>query len=165
MGRDASEITVSLEQNFLNPPPVPEMPTTARTLPPVRSPNSSATASVIGNTVDEPSIGMSPDRLAYMLGSAALSVWVEPVVPELVALLAAEPVVPVEPPVVEESVDIALEAELAAAPPVFAGVSADGPQAADIMTIAQAAVAASISKRFRVSVLGELINPPRIVGL
>ena len=134
MGRDASEMTVSLAQNFLNPPPVPEMPTTARTLPPVRSPNSSATASVMGNTVEEPSIGMSPERLAYMPGSAALSVVV---------------VVPEEPAVV-------------------AGVSDDGPQAADIRTIAQAAAVARINSRigklFRVSKLRELIDPPRIVG-
>jgi len=87
-----------------------------------------------------------------MLGSTALSVVL---------------VIPVEPPPVAVlPLEVAL---LDVAPPVAAGVSADGPQAADIRTIAQAATATSISNRigklFRVSNLGELIDPPRIVGL
>src|SRR5262245_45818314 len=56
IGRDAFEISVSPRQNFLNPPPVPEMPTVTLTLPFVDFWNSSATASVIGKTVLEPSI-------------------------------------------------------------------------------------------------------------
>ncbi len=49
-------MSVSPRQNFLNPPPVPEMPTVTRILPRLAIWNSSATASVIGNTVLEPSI-------------------------------------------------------------------------------------------------------------
>src|SRR5688572_17005586 len=56
IGLDASWMSVSPRQNFLNPPPVPEMPTVTRTLPRFWIWNSSATASVIGNTVLEPSI-------------------------------------------------------------------------------------------------------------
>ncbi len=47
IGREASEMSVSPAQNFLNPPPVPEMPTvifTSRFF----FWNSSATASVMG---------------------------------------------------------------------------------------------------------------------
>ena len=55
IGREASWISVSPRQNFLKPPPVPEMPTVTRTLPRFWIWNSSATASVIGNTVLEPS--------------------------------------------------------------------------------------------------------------
>ena len=33
IGREASEMSVSPRQNFLKPPPVPEMPTVTRTLP------------------------------------------------------------------------------------------------------------------------------------
>ena len=49
-------MSVSPRQNFLKPPPVPEMPTVTLTLPLVDLWKSSATASVIGNTVLEPSI-------------------------------------------------------------------------------------------------------------
>src|SRR5882724_4537266 len=56
IGRDASETSVSPRQNFLKPPPVPEMPTVTLTLPLVDFWKSSAMASVIGNTVLEPSI-------------------------------------------------------------------------------------------------------------
>ena len=56
IGREASEICVSPRQNFLKPPPVPEMPTVTRYLPPAEFWNSSAMASVIGKTVLEPSI-------------------------------------------------------------------------------------------------------------
>ena len=56
IGRDASEIIVSPRQNFLKPPPVPEIPTV--TFVPVFFWKSSATASVIGYTVEEPSIAM-----------------------------------------------------------------------------------------------------------
>ena len=47
IGRDASEMSVSPAQNFLKPPPVPEMPTVTRALG-FAFWNSSATASVIG---------------------------------------------------------------------------------------------------------------------
>ena len=60
IGREASEIIVSPGQNFLNPPPVPETPTEMLTLG-CTAVNSSATAWVIGKTVDEPSIKISPD--------------------------------------------------------------------------------------------------------
>jgi hypothetical protein len=54
MGREASEMSVSPLQNFWNPPPVPELPTVTRA--PARSFwNSSATASVMGKTVLDPS--------------------------------------------------------------------------------------------------------------
>jgi hypothetical protein len=46
IGREASEISVSPRQNFLKPPPVPEMPTVTRTLPFLDFWKSSATASV-----------------------------------------------------------------------------------------------------------------------
>src|SRR6478672_12330301 len=55
IGREASEMSVSPLQKRLNPPPVPEMPTVTRTLPRFWIWYSSATASVIGNTVLEPS--------------------------------------------------------------------------------------------------------------
>jgi hypothetical protein len=54
MGRDALEISVSPRQNFLNPPPVPEMPTVTWVGSDFM--NSSDTASVMGNTVLDPSI-------------------------------------------------------------------------------------------------------------
>src|SRR5262245_12181778 len=56
IGRDASEMSVSPRQNFLKPPPVPEMPTVTLNRWRVACWNSSAIASVIGNTVLEPSI-------------------------------------------------------------------------------------------------------------
>jgi len=56
IGREASEISVSPRQNFLKPPPVPEIPTVTLTAPLVDFWKSSATASVIGYTVLEPSI-------------------------------------------------------------------------------------------------------------
>ena len=49
-------MSVSPRQNFLKPPPVPDMPTVTRTLPRLEIWNSSANASEIGNTVLEPSI-------------------------------------------------------------------------------------------------------------
>ena len=49
-------MSVSPRQNFLKPPPVPEMPTVTLTSPFLAFWNSSATASVIGYTVLEPSI-------------------------------------------------------------------------------------------------------------
>src|SRR5688572_15635981 len=60
IGREASETSVSSLQNFLKPPPVPEMPTVTRTLPPVAFWNSSAIASETGKTVDEPSTLIVP---------------------------------------------------------------------------------------------------------
>ena len=61
-------MSVSPRQNFLKPPPVPEMPTVTRILPRFWIWNSSATASVIGNTVLEPSILMT---WASALGASA----------------------------------------------------------------------------------------------
>src|SRR3546814_7811240 len=55
IGRDASEISVSPRQNFVKPPPVPDTPTVTWMLPAVSDWNSSATASVTGYTVLEPS--------------------------------------------------------------------------------------------------------------
>src|SRR5688572_17950845 len=55
IGRDALDMSVSPRQNFLKPPPVPEMPTVTLMAPRFAFWNSSATASVIGNTVLEPS--------------------------------------------------------------------------------------------------------------
>ncbi len=47
MGREALEMSISPRQNFLKPPPVPEMPTVAL-MPLLAFWNSSATASVTG---------------------------------------------------------------------------------------------------------------------
>src|SRR6185503_7760143 len=55
IGREALETSVSLRQNFLKPPPVPEMPTVTLTCCFFAFWKSSATASVTGNTVLEPS--------------------------------------------------------------------------------------------------------------
>ena len=60
MGREASEMSVSPLQNFSKPPPVPETPTVTRTSGATER-NSSATASVTGKTVLEPSIATLPD--------------------------------------------------------------------------------------------------------
>ena len=49
-------MSVSPRQNFLKPPPVPDIPTVTFTAPFFIFWNSSATASVIGYTVLEPSI-------------------------------------------------------------------------------------------------------------
>ena len=54
IGRDASEMSVSPLQNFLNPPPVPEIPTEPFTFG-CASAYSDAAALVSGPTVDEPS--------------------------------------------------------------------------------------------------------------
>jgi hypothetical protein len=56
IGREAFDMSVSPRQNFLKPPPVPDMPTVTRTLPRLEIWNSSANASATGNTVLEPSI-------------------------------------------------------------------------------------------------------------
>src|SRR5687768_4654014 len=61
MGREASETSDSLLPNFLNPPPVPDVPTGTRTFG-FAFWNSSATASEMGKTVLDPSIWMVPDR-------------------------------------------------------------------------------------------------------
>src|SRR5688572_8514938 len=55
IGREALLISVSARQNFWNPPPVPEIPTVGVRIFGFALPNSSATASAIGNTVLEPS--------------------------------------------------------------------------------------------------------------
>jgi hypothetical protein len=59
IGRDAPVIAVSPVQNFLKPPPVPDTPMVTRAGFPAR--NSSATASVMGNTVLDPSMAMIAD--------------------------------------------------------------------------------------------------------
>src|SRR5688572_33194881 len=56
IGGDALEMSVSARQNFLKPPPVPEMPTVTLMAFFLAFWNSSATASVTGYTVEEPSI-------------------------------------------------------------------------------------------------------------
>jgi hypothetical protein len=58
MGRDALLMSVSPAQNFWNPPPVPEMPTVGVRTFGLALPNSSATASAMGNTVLDPSTVM-----------------------------------------------------------------------------------------------------------
>ena len=65
MGRDASEIAVSVRQNFLNQPPVPEVPTVTG-MPAFAFWNSSAMASLMGKTVLEPSTAMT---VAGVLGA------------------------------------------------------------------------------------------------
>jgi hypothetical protein len=52
-------MSVSPRQKRLKPPPVPEMPTVTWAPPPPEIWNSSATASVIGYTVLEPSISIN----------------------------------------------------------------------------------------------------------
>ncbi len=62
-------MSVSPRQNFWKPPPVPEMPTVTRT-PGVTFWNSSATASLMGKTVLEPSrvtVAAPPDRPPSLL--------------------------------------------------------------------------------------------------
>ena len=71
IGRDAFDMSVSPRQNFLNPPPVPAMPTVTRTLPRFEIWYSSASASAIGNTVLEPSILIVPWALAGVGAPAA----------------------------------------------------------------------------------------------
>ena len=58
IGREALLISVSARQNFWKPPPVPEIPTVTRSG--LAAWNSSATASLMGNTVLEPSRVTSP---------------------------------------------------------------------------------------------------------
>src|SRR6187399_1583178 len=57
IGRDAPLIAISELQNFLNPPPVPEIPIVTRAELVAR--NSSATASLRGNTVLDPSTAIT----------------------------------------------------------------------------------------------------------
>ena len=54
IGREASLMSISPRQNFWKPPPVPEMPTVTLT-PWLAFWNSSATASLMGKTVLDPS--------------------------------------------------------------------------------------------------------------
>jgi hypothetical protein len=56
IGREAPAIAISLAHSFLKPPPVPELATVTRAG--FSFWNSSATASLIGNTVLDPSIEM-----------------------------------------------------------------------------------------------------------
>src|ERR1044072_7338475 len=72
VAREASEIEGSAAQDVLKPPPVPELPTV--TLTPELSPwNASATASVRGATVLEPSMRIVPERSPLPLASSSLS--------------------------------------------------------------------------------------------
>src|SRR4029450_10528115 len=61
MAREASEMSVSPLQNVVTPPPVPEVPTVTLT-PDSCLLNSSVMASLIGATVEEPSITIEPER-------------------------------------------------------------------------------------------------------
>ena len=63
---------MSPAQNFLNPPPVPDTPTTTRVFGLIER-YSSATASVIGKTVLDPSIVMVPLLDALLLVEKLLS--------------------------------------------------------------------------------------------
>ena len=86
IGRDALEMSVSPEQNFLKPPPVPLVPTGTFT-PGLDFAKSSATALLIGATVLEPSIVIFPDRFdGALAGSLAGS---------FIAVVAAGVVAPV----------------------------------------------------------------------
>jgi len=69
IGRDALEISVSPAQNFLKPPPVPEVPTETLTLG-FSALNSSPAAAASGATVDEPSTRTSVEATA---GAAEVS--------------------------------------------------------------------------------------------
>ena len=59
IGREASLMSVSPAQNFVNPPPVPDSLTLTST-PGLAALKSSATASEIGRTVLEPSMTIDP---------------------------------------------------------------------------------------------------------
>ena len=59
IGREASLMSVSPRQNFWNPPPVPDMPTEMSTFG-FAFLNSSATASLMGKTVLDPSTRIMP---------------------------------------------------------------------------------------------------------
>ena len=63
IGRDALEMSVSPAQNFLNPPPVPEVPTETLIFG-FSSLNNSPAAAASGATVDEPSTRISDDDAA-----------------------------------------------------------------------------------------------------
>ena len=138
MGREASEIWVSPLQNFLNPPPVPETPTVTRTLPSVSLPNSSATASVMGNTVLEPSISMSPFSVAYSLAFMATGMDAPPPeLPEAGCWEETEEPVDAPPPELPEAGCWEEAEEPVDAPPAWAGWSGE-PQAIRTMEIAMA---------------------------
>src|SRR5262245_58542106 len=72
IGRDAPAIAISPAQNFLKPPPVPETPMV--TLAGLDFWNSSATASVIGYTVLEPSMAITLGAGAGAAGAGLASV-------------------------------------------------------------------------------------------
>src|SRR5688572_33491659 len=73
MGREALLMSVSPRQNFWKPPPVPEIPTVGVRLFGLALPNSSATASAMGNTVLDPS-------------SVISETWVSPAAPSWAVL-------------------------------------------------------------------------------
>ena len=60
IGREASEISDSPEQNFLKPSPVPGPSTATANAPPDNSSASSATRTEIGSTVEEPDTNTLP---------------------------------------------------------------------------------------------------------
>src|SRR5688572_20944276 len=68
MGREASLISISPRPNFLNPPPVPDRATEIFTAG-CTALNSSATASVIGYTVLDPSMLIVPESLFSSVSS------------------------------------------------------------------------------------------------
>ena len=72
MGREALLMTVSPTVNLLKPPPVPETPTLTRTLEWILL-NSSATASVMGKTVLEPSISNVPESSGAVVAVVPVS--------------------------------------------------------------------------------------------
>src|SRR6187402_562207 len=69
MGRDAPVMAISPAQNFLKPPPVPETPMVTRAG--LVFWNSSATASVMGNTVEDPSMAMMDSSCLVPASGAA----------------------------------------------------------------------------------------------
>ena len=68
IGREALAMSSSPRQNFLKPPPVPETPTVTLIRPWFWIWNSSATASLIGYTVLEPSSWMTWAAAAFGAG-------------------------------------------------------------------------------------------------
>ena len=63
MNRDAFDMSVSPTTNLLNPPPEPDIPIGICTSG-LETLNSSATATVTGKTVEEPSISIVPDSFS-----------------------------------------------------------------------------------------------------
>ena len=82
IGREALLMSVSPAMNFSNPPPVPDTPIVAFTSG-LAIENSSATPSIIGNTVEDPSTKTVPLPVAVVLPvSAPLSAVVPSPLPQ-----------------------------------------------------------------------------------